>query len=91
MVIIVGQVIITIVLVYFIAFKAMGKDFDAAVLSAGICGFGMGAIPNGIANMEPFVENYGPAPRAFFILPVGAFLMDFTNIIIINFFSVLVM
>ena len=65
----------------------MGSDFDAAALAAGHCGFGMGATPNGVANMTSVQEEFGPAPRAFFILPVvGAFLIDFTNAFIIAVF-----
>ena len=66
----------------------MGRDYDAAVLSAGMCGFGMGATANGVANMSSVVEKYGPAPKAFFILPiVGAFLIDLTNTFAITFFA----
>ncbi|MBE6069167.1 MAG: sodium/glutamate symporter [Clostridium lundense] len=72
----------------YITFNFCGKDFDAAVISAGHCGFGLGATPNGMANMRSVVERFGPAPRAFFVLPlVGAFLIDFTNAIIITTFA----
>jgi len=71
----------------FVTFRILGKDYDAAVLAAGHCGFGLGATPNGIANMTSVSEKFGPAPRAFFVLPiVGAFLIDFTNAIIITAF-----
>ncbi|WP_027626823.1 sodium/glutamate symporter [Clostridium lundense] len=72
----------------FITFNLCGKDYDAAVISAGHCGFGLGATPNGMANMRSVVERFGPAPRAFFVLPiVGAFLIDFVNAIIITTFT----
>lgn len=88
MVILVAQAIFMAAMAYFVVFKVMKSDFDGAVLSGGICGFGMGATPNGVANMEAIVEKFGPAPRAFFVLPVvGAFLIDFTNAIIITTFA----
>ncbi|MBC2855575.1 sodium/glutamate symporter [Cetobacterium sp. 2A] len=72
---------------YFITFNIMGRDYDASVMSAGHCGFGMGATPNAMANMESFSTANGPSPRAFFVLPlVGALFIDFTNATIITFF-----
>jgi ESS family glutamate:Na+ symporter len=68
-----------------VVFRLMGKDYDAAVMAGGHCGFGLGATPNAVANMEAIAERYGPAPRAFLVLPmVGAFFIDFTNAIIIT-------
>jgi ESS family glutamate:Na+ symporter len=65
---------------WFITFRFMGRDFDAAVIAGGHCGFGLGATPNAVANMKALVERFGPAPRAFLVLPiVGAFLIDFVN------------
>ncbi|MBU5268684.1 sodium/glutamate symporter [Clostridium cochlearium] len=87
LIILVAQTIFMAIFAYFVTFNLLGRDFDAAVLAAGNCGFGMGATPNGIANMTAVVERYGPAPRAFFVLPiVGAFLIDFSNSIIITAF-----
>ncbi|WP_270474110.1 sodium/glutamate symporter [Clostridium cochlearium] len=87
LIILVAQTILMAIFAYFVTFNLLGRDFDAAVLAAGHCGFGMGATPNGIANMTAVVERYGPAPRAFFVLPiVGAFLIDFSNSIIITAF-----
>ncbi len=72
---------------YFVTFKIMGKDYDAAVMSAGHCGFGMGATPNAMANMESFTAANGPSPAAFFVLPlVGALFIDFTNASVITIF-----
>ncbi|WP_372714732.1 sodium/glutamate symporter [Ilyobacter sp.] len=72
---------------YFVTFKIMGRDYDAAVISCGHCGFGMGATPNAMANMESFTGSNFPSPRAFFVLPlVGALFIDFTNASIITFF-----
>ncbi|WP_027626820.1 sodium/glutamate symporter [Clostridium lundense] len=90
--ILIGQTLLMALYASFITFNVVGRDFDAAVMAAGHCGFGMGATPNGIANMTAVTERYGAAPRAFFVLPiVGAFLIDFTNAIVItafvNFFA----
>jgi ESS family glutamate:Na+ symporter len=72
---------------YFVTFRVMGRDYDAAVMAGGHCGFGLGATPNAVANMEAITERFGPAPRAFLVLPmVGAFFIDFTNAIIITTF-----
>jgi ESS family glutamate:Na+ symporter len=66
-------------------FRVMGRDYDAAVMAAGLCGFMLGTTANAMANMEALVERYGPAPRAFLVVPmVGAFFIDFTNAIIIT-------
>ncbi len=76
---------------YFVTYRFMGRDYDAAVMAGGHCGFGLGATPNAVANMESIVEKFGPAPRAFLVVPmVGAFFIDFTNAIIITTFINLV-
>ena len=86
-VILLAQLALMAAYAYFITFKAMGGDYDAAVLSAGHCGFGMGATPNAMANMESFTAVNGPSPTAFFVLPlVGALFIDFTNASIITVF-----
>ena len=86
-IILIVQTIVMALFAYFVTFNIMGKDFDSATIAAGHCGFGMGATPNGVANMTSVQEEFGLAPRAFFILPiVGAFLIDFTNSIVITFF-----
>ncbi len=67
------------------SFRAMGRDYESAVTAAGFCGFMLGITSNAIASMEELVEKYGPAPRAFLVVPVvGAFLIDFTNSLIIT-------
>lgn len=87
LIILITQTIFMALFATFVTFNFLGRDYDAAVMAAGHCGFGMGATPNGIANMTAVSENYGPAPRAFFVLPiVGAFLIDFANSIIITVF-----
>jgi ESS family glutamate:Na+ symporter len=71
----------------FLTFRLMGRDFDAAVMAGGHCGFGLGATPNAVANMKALVESFGPAPRAFLVVPVvGAFLIDFVNAVNITAF-----
>ncbi|MEW9095021.1 MAG: sodium/glutamate symporter [Clostridiaceae bacterium] len=87
LIILIAQTIMMALFATFVTYNSVGRDFDAAIMAAGHCGFGMGATPNGIANMTSVSERYGAAPRAFFVLPiVGAFLIDFTNSIIITFF-----
>lgn len=67
--------------------RLTGCDYDAAVMSSGFCGFMLGTTANAMANMEALVEKYGPAPRAFLVVPmVGAFFIDFTNALIITAF-----
>lgn len=81
------QTLLMLLYAYFVTFRVMGKDYTAAVLAAGHCGFGLGATPNGIANMESITSKYGPAPSAFFILPlVGALFIEFINSAIITTF-----
>lgn len=81
------QTAIMALFAYFITFRFNGKDYDAAVMATGHCGFGLGATPNAMTNMEVFTKENGPAPRAFFVLPVvGALFIDFTNATVITFF-----
>jgi len=88
LIILVVQTIIMIIYVYLITFKIMGKDYDAAVLSAGHCGFGMGATPTAIANMQAVTDRYLPSPKAFLIVPmVGAFFVDIVNATILQIFT----
>ncbi|MBZ9633477.1 sodium/glutamate symporter [Clostridium sp. FP1] len=72
---------------YFVTFNLMGRDYDAAVMASGNCGFGMGATPNAMANMGAMTAKYGHAPRAFFIVPlVGSLFIDFCNTGVITMF-----
>lgn len=91
LVILMVQVAMMAAFAYFVTFRVMGRDYDAAVMAGGHCGFGLGATPNAVANMEAIVEKFGPAPRAFLVVPmVGAFFIDFTNALIITFYINLV-
>ena len=85
LIILVVQVTMMAAFAYVVTFRVMGRDYDAAVMAGGHCGFGLGATPNAVANMEAIVERFGMAPRAFLVLPmVGAFFIDFTNALIIT-------
>ncbi|WP_087688632.1 MULTISPECIES: sodium/glutamate symporter [unclassified Pandoraea] len=69
----------------FVTFRVMGRNYDAAVLAAGHCGFGLGATPTAIANMQAVTERFGPSHLAFLIVPmVGAFFIDIVNAIVIK-------
>ena len=68
-----------------ICYRGMGRNYEAAVITAGFCGFMLGITANAVACMEELVEKYGPAPQAFLVVPiVGAFLIDFTNSFLIT-------
>jgi ESS family glutamate:Na+ symporter len=85
------QVLVMAAFAWFVTFRFMGRDFDAAVMAGGHCGFGLGATPNAVANMKALVERFGPAPRAFLVLPiVGSFLIDLVNAVNITAFLNLV-
>jgi len=85
LVILVVQVTMMAAFAYWVTFRLMGRDYDAAVMAGGHCGFGLGATPNAVANMGSLEERFGPAPRAFLVVPmVGAFFIDFTNALIIT-------
>ncbi|BCL75700.1 sodium/glutamate symporter [Jeongeupia sp. HS-3] len=74
----------------FVTFRVMGKNYDAAVLAAGHCGFGLGATPTAIANMQAITDRFGPSHVAFLVVPmVGAFFIDITNAIVIKLFLLL--
>ncbi len=86
LVILAVQTVVAFVFIVFVLFKLMGKDYEAAVLSAGFGGFALGATPVAIANMTAVTKAHGSAPMAFIMLPlVGAFFVDVTNAFIIRF------
>jgi glutamate:Na+ symporter, ESS family len=87
MVMLLAQIVLMVVFARYVTFPLMGKDYDAAVMTAGHIGFGLGITPNAVANMKSLVESFGPSQRAFLVVPiVGAFLIDFTNALTINAF-----
>lgn len=85
------QIVFMILFARFVIFNAMGRDYDAAVLTAGSCGFGLGATPNAMANMQAITDKYGPSVKAFLLVPlIGSMYSDFVNSISITFFLNLV-
>jgi ESS family glutamate:Na+ symporter len=81
------QVVLVALVSLWPTFRLMGRDYDAAVMSSGFCGFMLGTTANAMANMGVLTERYGPAPRAYLVVPmVGAFFIDFTNAVIITAF-----
>ena len=88
MVILVVQTLVMMLYASFVTFRVMGRDYDAAVLAAGHCGFGMGATPTAIANMQAITDRYGVSYKAFLIVPmVGAFFVDLVNAAILQVFT----
>lgn len=81
------QMLLIAIFTYFIEFNIMGRDYDAAVLVAGTCGFGMGATPNAMANMQAICEKYTTSVKAYLLIPlVGSLFADFINSLVITFF-----
>ena len=82
-----AQTILMFLFTYFVVFNIMGRDYDAAVLSSGVCGFGMGATPNAMANMQAICERYVPSVKAYLLVPlIGSLFADFLNSLVITFF-----
>lgn len=82
-----AQTILMFVYAYFVVFNVLGRTYDAAVMTTGFCGFGMGATPNAMANMQAVTGQYGPAPTAFMVVPlVGSLFIDFCNASILTAF-----
>ena len=80
------QCVVMVIFSYFIVFNVMGRDYEAAVMSAGFIGFAMGATSNAMANMQVVTKKYGPAPVAYFAIPmVGGMFIDFFNAVLITF------
>ena len=87
LVILAAQVALIAVICLLVVPRMMGKDYDSAVMSGGFAGFMLGTSANAMANMGALVERYGPAPKAFLVVPlVGAFFIDFANALLITFF-----
>ena len=80
-----AQVAVAAVFIIFVVFRVMGKNYEAAVVSAGFGGFSMGATPTAMANMSAVTKRYGACHEAFIIVPlVGAFFIDIANVILIE-------
>lgn len=83
--ILLAQTVVMALFAYFVTFNLMGRNYDAAIMAGGHCGFGMGATPTAVANMEALVSRYGASPQAFLVVPmVGAFFIDITNAMVIQ-------
>ena len=79
------QVLAVAFFCWYVVFRVMGRDYDAAVMSGGFIGFMLGTTANAMAVMHSVVQRYGPSPRAFLVAPiVGAFFIDFTNALLIT-------
>ncbi|MCW4627713.1 sodium/glutamate symporter [Marinomonas rhodophyticola] len=92
LVVLVSQMMLMVLFAYFVTFRLMGKDYEAAVMAAGHCGVGLGQTPNAVANMATIIDRFGPAPNAAVMLPVITviFINIFNPFIItlfMNFFS----
>lgn len=82
-----GQTLFMILYVVLVVFNIMGRDYDAAVIVSGTCGFGMGATPNAMANMQAICDKYSPSVKAYLLIPlVGSLFADFLNSLVITFF-----
>lgn len=87
LVLLAGQTVFMIVYTYFVVFRVMGKDYDAAVITSGTCGFGMGATPNAMANMQALCDKYYPSVKAYLLIPIiGSLFADFINSLVITLF-----
>lgn len=87
LIVLVLQTVVMILFAIFITYRVMGRDYDAIVLSAGHCGFGLGATPTAVANMQAITDKYGASHKAFLIVPmVGAFFVDILNNVCIKLF-----
>lgn len=84
------QALVMALFAIFVTFRMMGRNYDAAVLAAGHCGFGLGATPTAIANMQAVTQRYGPSQIAFLVVPmVGAFFIDIINVVVIKLYLTL--
>ena len=82
-----AQVLLVGLFAFFITYNVMGRNYEAAVFSSALCGFGMGATPNAIANMDELSNRYGFVPTPYFVVPiVGCLFIDFVNSAIITIF-----
>ncbi|EGQ7953011.1 sodium/glutamate symporter [Vibrio vulnificus] len=85
LVILAVQSVVLVLFTYYVTFKVMGSNYDAAVIAGGHCGFGLGATPTAVMNMGSIVNRFGPSPQAFMVVPiVGAFFIDIVNLIVLQ-------
>ena len=82
-----AQTVLMFFFARFVVFNVMGRDYEAAVMTSAFCGFGMGATPNAMANMDALTKVFGPSEKAYLIIPVcGGFFTDIVNSLILTFF-----
>ena len=87
MVMLIAQVILVGCFAYIITYRVMGKNYEAVVFASATCGFGMGATPNAIANMDELTNRYGFVHTPYFVVPIiGCLFIDFVNSAIITMF-----
>ena len=85
LVVLIAQVMVMLMFARFVIFRMAGRSYDAAVISAGFAGLGLGATPVGIANMRAVTSKFGSSPSAFLVVPlIGAFFLDIANALIIQ-------
>ena len=81
------QVVFISLFMICIGYRSLGADYDAAVMVTGCCGFGLGAMPNGVSNMQAFTKKWGPSSTAFLVVPgVGSVIIDVVNALILTAF-----
>lgn len=87
LIMLIAQSLLVGLFAYFVIYRIMGRNYEAAVFSSAICGFGMGATPNAIANMDELSNRYGFVPTPYFVVPiVGGLFIDFVNSAVITIF-----
>jgi ESS family glutamate:Na+ symporter len=84
------QVVVTVSIAYFILFRLLGRDYDAAVASGGFLGFGLASMPVAMATMDEVGRRYGPSPKAFLLITMaGSFFVDLANAVVAKSFLAL--
>jgi len=87
MIMLFAQVILVGCFAYFVTYRIMGANYEAVVFASATCGFGMGATPNAIANMDELTNRYGFVHTPYFVVPIiGCLFIDFVNSAIITLF-----
>lgn len=87
LILLLAQTVMMFFFAVFVTFRFMGESYDAAMIAVGHCGFGLGAVPTAMANMQSVESKYGASPRAFFIVPlVGSLFINIVNSCVITFF-----
>lgn len=81
------QTVVCILYSAWVVFRVVRKDYEAVVISAAFCGFGLGATATAVANMQALARRHGHAPEAFIVVPItGAFLVDVMNVMVLTMF-----